>query len=131
MNDLLRKENYDLTIHLVGEKKMTELNETILRHAGSTDVITLDYSIEAPGSMLAGEIFVCLGEALLQSKRFRATWQSELVRYIVHGVLHLLGHDDLKAAERAKMKREENRLVRELGQRFDLRKLGVKTRVVA
>ncbi|HZV34369.1 MAG TPA: rRNA maturation RNase YbeY [Verrucomicrobiae bacterium] len=128
LNDLLRVEDHDLAIHLIGEKKMTELNETILYHAGTTDVITFDYSIESP-ALLAGEIFVCVDEALLQAERFRTTWQSELVRYIVHGVLHLLGHDDLKAAARAKMKREENRLVRELGQEFDLRKLGVKTRV--
>ena len=129
MNDLLHLENFDLTIHLVGERKMMELNEIVLRHAGSTDVITFDYSIETPSPMLAGEIFVCVDEALLQSKRFRTSWQSELVRYIVHGVLHLLGHDDLKAAARAKMKREENRLLRELEREFDLRKLGVKTRV--
>jgi len=50
-------------------------------------------------------------------------WQSEVVRYIVHGVLHLLGHDDLRADLRRKMKREENRLVRLLARRFALAQL--------
>jgi probable rRNA maturation factor len=61
-----------------------------------------------------GELFICVDEAIRQAKRFRTTWQSELMRYIVHGVLHLLGHDDHRAADRLKMKREENRLVRKL-----------------
>jgi ssRNA-specific RNase YbeY (16S rRNA maturation enzyme) len=46
-----------------------------------------------------------------------------LVRYVAHGVLHLLGHDDLKPDLRRRMKREENRLVRILSARFALSKL--------
>ncbi|HWF17871.1 MAG TPA: rRNA maturation RNase YbeY [Verrucomicrobiae bacterium] len=131
LNDLPGCEDYDLTVHLVGEKKMSELNETILRHAGSTDVITFDYSVAGPAPMFAGEIFVCMDEALTQARRFRTTWQSELVRYIVHGVLHLQGYDDLQPIARRRMKRKENRLVGELSREFDLRKLHRKTRVSA
>jgi probable rRNA maturation factor len=65
-----------------------------------------------------GELFICVDDAILQAKAFKTSWQSEVVRYIVHGVLHLLGHDDLKPALRRKMKREENRLVRLLAKRF-------------
>ena len=60
---------------------------------------------------LHGEIFVCVDEAVLQARKFGTSWQSEIVRYIVHGVLHLLGFDDSSAGARRKMKREENRLV--------------------
>jgi len=67
-----------------------------LRHAGATDVIAFDYSIRA--SHLRGEIFICVDEALVQARRFRTTWQSESVRYVVHGVLHLLGFDDRRPA---------------------------------
>jgi rRNA maturation RNase YbeY len=45
-------------------------------------------------------------EAVRQAKRFGVTWQKEVVRYIVHGVLHLCGHDDLKP-DRHTMKRME------------------------
>ena len=110
----------ELGINLVGVREMTLLNETFLRHSGSTDVITFDHGPgtgarngKAPG--LHGELFVCVNEAVAQAKRFRCTWQAEIVRYIVHGVLHLLGHDDLKSEARRRMKREENRLVRRLG----------------
>jgi probable rRNA maturation factor len=119
--NLLLVETYDLTVHLVNEREMTQLNESILRHAGSTDVITLDYS--EPGGPLAGEIYICVNEALVQAARFRTTWQAEMARYLVHGLLHLRGYNDLRPAERRRMKREENRLLAQLSRRFDLRKL--------
>ena len=55
-----------------------------------------------------------MDDAVAQATEFKTTWQSEVVRYVVHGVLHLLGHDDLQPDLRRKMKREENRLVRRL-----------------
>ena len=67
--------------------------------------------------------FICVDEAVFQARKFGTSWQSETVRYVVHGVLHLLGHDDLRAAARCKMKREENRLLRELSRRFSLAQL--------
>ena len=72
---------------------------------------------------LHGELFICVEVALAQAKQFKTSWQSEVVRYVVHGVLHLLGHDDLQAGRRRRMKREENRLVRRLARRFSLAQL--------
>jgi probable rRNA maturation factor len=76
---------------------------------------------------LHGELFVCLDDAVKQAAQFRTTWQSELVRYVIHGLLHLCGHDDLKPAARRQMKRAENRLLRETARRFDLANLGDRT----
>jgi probable rRNA maturation factor len=117
----LSVETYDLTVHLVSASEMTRLNETILRHAGSTDVITLDYS--EPCSPLAGELYICVEEALEQAARFHTTWQAEIARYLVHGLLHMRGYDDSQPAARRRMKREEDRLLAQLSRRFDLRKL--------
>jgi len=121
----LKIENAELGIHLVAAPEMTRLNETFLRHAGPTDVITFDYSIPRsrtsdPSPELHGEIFICVDEAVLQARKFGTNWQSEVVRYIVHGVLHLLGFDDASAGVRRKMKRQEARLLRELSRRFPL-----------
>ncbi len=107
---------------------MTRLNADLLQHTGSTDVITLDYS---DPTLLAGELFVCIDEALLQARRFRTTWQQEIIRYIIHGILHLQGHDDLRAAPRRRMKLEENRRLREITRDFHLSKLRRKPRVGA
>ena len=103
---------------------MAKLNETFLKHSGPTDVITFDYSEADRRSPLLGELFICVPEAVAQSRRFRTSWQEELVRYLVHGVLHLLGYDDRAAKARQRMKREENRLLRRLARRFDLASLG-------
>ena len=70
-----------------------------------------------------GEIFICIDDAVKQARQFRTTWQSELVRYLIHGVLHLVGYDDLTPAGRRAMKREENRLLRMLSRQFSLRRL--------
>lgn len=72
---------------------------------------------------LFGEIFICPAVAVTQAREFRTTWQSELVRYIVHALLHLCGYDDLKPAARREMKRHENRLVQKLSKDFGFAKI--------
>jgi probable rRNA maturation factor len=132
----------DLAVNVVGVAEITRLNETFLRHKGSTDVITFDYGPEArmapaptlgsSGSQrqeslpdrLHGELFVCMDEAVCQARRFGTNWQSELVRYTVHGVLHLIGYDDQAPGTRAPMKKVEEALLLGLSKRFALRKLG-------
>jgi rRNA maturation RNase YbeY len=128
----------ELEINLVTASETTRLNEKFLQHKGSTDVIAFDYrdsvlpascrqiKSEFPAGCrkhVHGEIFICMDEAVLQARKFGTSWQSEVVRYIVHGFLHLLGHDDLCAGAQRKMKREENRLLRKLSRRFALSKL--------
>lgn len=123
MRALLQADSFVLEINIVATPQMRRLNETFLRHRGSTDVLAFDYTDGAQRGALFGEIFVCADEAGIQAARFRTSWQSELVRYLVHGVLHLKGYDDQRAVSRRKMKREEDRLLKELGKRFDLSKL--------
>jgi probable rRNA maturation factor len=141
LKEIWPEAGFDLGIYVVSEAEVTRLNEGFLHHQGSTDVITFDYR-ENPGgrsrlsgsdiagrhtgdgpfaspALLHGEIFVCLDEALSQARRFHTIWQSELVRYIVHGLLHLLGHDDRNMGARRKMKRAEDLLVRRLARQFD------------
>lgn len=124
----LEIQNAELEIDLVAVEKMTWLNETFLRHKGSTDVIAFDYrnpdsEIRNPKFQISGEIFICVDEAVWQARTFRTIWQSEIVRYLIHGVLHLLGHDDRRSGERRKMKHEENRLLRQLSRQFSLAQL--------
>jgi len=124
----LEIEKVDIGICLVATPEMTRLNETFLRHAGPTDVITFDHSDPSsqtpdPSPQIHGEIFICVDEAVLQARQFSTSWQSEVIRYLVHGVLHLLGFDDSSAGARRKMKREENRRLREITRRFPLSKL--------
>lgn len=138
----LNIEDAELGVHLVATREMTRLNEKFLRHQGATDVITFDYGPGVPPSgglppeqtrrtnrlkpelqTLHGEIFICVDEAVVQGESFKTSWQSEAVRYVVHGVLHLLGYDDSRPGERRKMKQAENRLLRQLSRRFSLAQL--------
>jgi probable rRNA maturation factor len=119
----LSRDDFEIGISIIGEAAMTQMNEGYLRHKGSTDVITFDYTEPSRPKSLSGEICVCLDEALAQAPRFRMTWQNELVRYIVHGILHLSGYDDKTAAARRKMKREEDRLLQQMSSRFDLHRI--------
>jgi probable rRNA maturation factor len=133
----------ELGINLVGEREMALVNETFLQHEGSTDVITFDHTdagradspLPADGAhgvtrpTIHGELFICVDDAIAQAKEFKTSWQSEVVRYIVHGVLHLLGYDDLKPHLRREMKREENRLTRLLERKFSLAQIAARSKI--
>lgn len=139
LTDLLKLENFDLSIILVRSREMARINQAYLQHEGSTDIITFDYADNVlPASRRQsgsnrpagrrkhahGELFICLDDAITQAQEFRTTWQSELARYVIHGVLHLQGYDDIRVADRRKMKREENHLLREITRLFPLKELG-------
>jgi rRNA maturation RNase YbeY len=126
LTQLLHRDFTELGIYVVSVTEITSLNEAYLQHRGPTDVIAFNYAAEE-ADPLAGEIFICLEEVRRQSRRFRVSWQKELVRYIVHGVLHLCGYDDKTPSQRARMKREENRLLRLLADRFALADLARST----
>ncbi len=118
----------ELGITLVNAKEMARINWQFLRHEGSTDVITFDHAEMRKAksekrNTLHGELFICVDDAVAQARQFKTSWQSEVVRYLVHGLLHLLGYDDLRADLRRKMKREENRLLRRLQKRFSFTQL--------
>ena len=109
--------SYELGFYFVDAVEMAQLNENYLRHTGSTDVITFDYS-NAAGLQMHGEIFICVAEAVKQARQFKTTWQSEIVRYVIHGLLHLSGYDDRVLAKRRAMKREEDRVLSRLASVF-------------
>lgn len=122
--DLLQIRSCDLALYVIGPSEMTRLNETFLRHRGSTDVLAFDYSEPPRLAAVRGEIFICADEAKIQAARYHTTWQSELVRYLVHGVLHLRGYDDQHPVTRRQMKRMENRLLGLLEKTFRFSNLG-------
>ena len=130
----LNIEEAEFGINLVGAREMALVNETFLQHEGSTDVITFDHMEKRKAEsgkrkIIHGELFVCIDDAIIQAKEFGTSWQSEIMRYIVHGVLHLLGYDDLKPQLRRTMKREENRLMRLLAKKFSLAQITVQPRL--
>ena len=128
LQDQLRLNHYDLGIHLVSARRMGEANEMHLQHEGATDVITFDYA-ESGQKNLHGELLVCPSVAVEQAREFGTTWESEILRYIIHGVLHLRGYDDRTTGDRRVMQREENRLLKGLVAAHSVRRLRARPRI--
>lgn len=99
-----------LQINFVSSQQIKSVNEEYLNHEGSTDIITFNYSSDTTN--LDGECYICIPVAQENAKKFDVTLENELLRLIIHGVLHLLGFDDIKDADKRIMKKEENRLVK-------------------
>jgi probable rRNA maturation factor len=121
-DEALSLDHIEVGFHLVNAIEMARVHEEFMGISGSTDVVTFDHGSEPP-RRIHGEIFISVDDAIAQARAFKTTWQCEVVRYAIHGVLHLLGFDDLKADARAKMKREENRFLRAAAKAFSLSKL--------
>jgi rRNA maturation RNase YbeY len=119
LENLFGKANCELSFAILDTARMSGINKQYLNHEGPTDVITFDYS----DTKLCGEILVCLDVAISQAREFETTWQAELVRYIVHGLLHLRGYEDHVVEARRKMKLEEDRVVEQLARSFEFGKL--------
>ena len=107
----------EVGFHFVSPREMARVNWRFLQHEGSTDVITFDHG--STTERLYGECFVSVADAVEQAQDFKTTWTEEVVRYVIHGILHLRGYDDLEPALRRSMKREENRWVRWVSRRHE------------
>ena len=101
---------------------MAEINQSYLQHEGPTDVITFDLSEDAT-EMVMGEILICPEVAAKQAQEFETSWHEETVRYVIHGLLHLKGFDDLESEKRRIMKQHENRWMKKAQEKFNLKKV--------
>ncbi len=115
LEDLIETDHVDLAIVFMGANAMAKLNEQHLQHSGPTDIITFDYG--SPKA-LHGELIICPAIASENANTYCASLGREIARYIIHGILHLSGYDDKTPTQRRSMKREENRLLRQLARRF-------------
>ena len=98
-----------LEFNFISLETMVGINNKYLQHNFETDIITFDYSDEK--NNLDGEIIISLQDAVENSKKYQVSVDNELLRLIIHGILHLIGYDDTTAAKRKKMKLVENKLV--------------------
>lgn len=80
-----------ISVTFLGPKKMQELNREHLGHDYPTDVISFELS--GPDDTLVGDIYICGAVAARQAKAFDVPLKQELIRLVVHGTLHVLGHD--------------------------------------
>lgn len=87
------------------DQKILEVNKDYLNHDYFTDIITFDYS-ENP--ILSGDLYISLDTVFSNSKQFNTSYEEELARVIIHGILHLCGYKDKTETESHKMRKLEN-----------------------
>jgi probable rRNA maturation factor len=80
-----------ISVTFLGPKRMQALNLEHLGHDHPTDVIS--FALTGPDDTLVGDIYVCGAVAAKQAKAFEVPLRQELIRLVVHGTLHVLGHD--------------------------------------
>ena len=88
------------------DDRILEVNKEFLGHDYYTDIITFDYS--EPG-VVSGDMFISIDTVMSNSLKFHTSYDKELMRVIIHGVLHLCGMNDKGRGERALMEAAENR----------------------
>lgn len=87
------------------DDKILEVNRQYLKHDYFTDIITFDY---CEGDMLSGDLFISLDTVRTNAELFHKTYDDELHRVIIHGILHLVGINDKGPGEREIMEAAEN-----------------------
>lgn len=88
------------------DERILEVNKEFLGHDYYTDIITFDYS--EPG-LVSGDMFISIETVETNSFKFHTSYDKELMRVIIHGVLHLCGINDKGPGERAVMEAAEER----------------------
>ncbi len=88
------------------DDKILEVNRQYLKHDYFTDIITFDY---CEGDMLSGDLFISLDTVRTNAELFHKTYDDELHRVIIHGILHLVGINDKGSGEREIMEAAENK----------------------
>ena len=82
-----------ISVTFVGRTAIAQMNAKYLRHAGPTDVISFGMAREARGMPAVGDIYICPDVARQNARRNRIPVREELSRLVVHGTLHVAGHD--------------------------------------
>lgn len=96
----------DLSYIFCNDERILEVNKEFLGHDYYTDIITFDYS---EPSKISGDMFISLDTVLSNSFKFHTSYDKELMRVIIHGVLHLCGINDKGPGERAVMEAAEEK----------------------
>jgi rRNA maturation RNase YbeY len=103
----------ELSLALVDDVAMAGLNERHRRKRGATDVLSFSLlegaHSEYRGALL-GDVVIDVEQASRQARRARRALDDELAKLMIHGVLHLLGHDHEETDEARRMRAEERRL---------------------
>lgn len=97
-----------INVIFCNDEFLIELNRQFLNHDYYTDIITFN---ENERGFIGGELYISADRVKENSQIYNVDFESELIRVIVHGILHLIGLDDKTDDEKANMRKFENKYI--------------------
>ena len=112
--------NAEISVALVDNEQIIELNERYLDTAEPTDVLSflLEEDFDGQGTMLCDIIASC-EMAKQQAHRYAISPQAEVMQYLVHGLLHVLGYDDNTRKKRNQMNKLQRAVLHDFGYQLE------------
>ena len=109
-----RVRDAELSVAFVTDRRIAALNRAHLGHRGPTDVISFAFARADSASALEGDVYIAPGVARRNARAHARSVREEILRLVVHGVLHVVGHDHPEGAARydSRMWRRQERLLR-------------------
>ena len=111
INNIIRRESCslgNLNYIFCEDTYLVEINLKYLNHNTLTDIITFDYSDE---STISGDIFISIDRVRENANEYSVSFDDELKRVMIHGVLHLLGYNDKTEEQKHMMRNKENEMI--------------------
>ena len=109
LKKICKKENKKISfINCVfcSDNRLLEINKKYLNHTYLTDVVTFDFTINKKN--IEGDIYISIDRVKENAKKYKETFKKELLRVIIHGLLHLIGFLDKTKEEKNTMTLKEN-----------------------
>jgi len=111
--------NAELSICLVSNRSIRKLNRTYKGRNAFTDVLAFPIEVDthprrSTRIKLLGEVIISLDETKKNARRFHTTFERELLLYVIHGILHILGYDDEVRSHRIRMERKQQELFQKI-----------------
>lgn len=112
------KEIGELNYFFSTDEYVREINRKFLNHNYNTDIITFNHNVK---SLLFGDIFISIDSVKENSITYNISFDQEIQRVIIHGVLHLIGYDDTTEDSQRIMRGKENYALRILDSKFNIK----------
>ena len=106
-----------ISVVFCSDAALLEINRRYQQHDYMTDIITFDYS---EGTTISGDLMISIDTVRSNAEIFHVSFEEEIMRVIIHGILHLCGYGDKTPAEEQRMRALENRYLAIRGQNDEI-----------